>query len=90
VAVATGKIDGLVSIVGIFVGVVMYDISFTILNNYVVTDIYKYLYSGNMGFITLPELMNLKPGIVILGITLFALGFFWFGEFMEKKMNKKS
>ncbi len=85
-AVATGKIDGLVSIVGIFIGVVAYNISFTILNNHV--DIYKYLYSGNMGFITLPELMDIKPGIVILGITLFALGFFWFGEFMEKKMNK--
>ncbi len=87
-AVATGKIDGLVSIVGIFIGVVAYNISFTILDKHVVTDIYKYIYSGNMGFITLPELMDIKPGIVILGITLFALGFFWFGEFMEKKMSK--
>jgi hypothetical protein len=85
VAVATGKIDGFMVIGGFFVGAFLYDIVFTVLSNHVVKDIYVYLYSGNLGFVTLPELLGLRPGVVILAIVLFALGFFWFGEFMEKR-----
>jgi hypothetical protein len=55
----------------------------------VVSDIYKYIYSGNLGFITLPELANVRPGIIILAIALFAIGFFWFGEFIEKRVENK-
>lgn len=89
VAVATGKIDGIMAIVGFFIGAFLYNIVFTILEKYVVSDIYKYIYSGNIGFITLPELAKVRPGIVILAIALFALAFFWFGEFIEKRVENK-
>jgi len=89
VAVATGKIDGIMAIVGFFIGAFLYNIGFTMLDKYVVSDIYKYIYSGNLGFITLPELAKVRPGIVILAIALFAIGFFWFGELIEKRAEDK-
>jgi uncharacterized membrane protein YedE/YeeE len=85
VAAATGKIDGFMVIGGIFIGAFLYDVVFTVLSNHFPGNIYTYLYSGNLGFKTLPELMGLKPGVVILAIVLFALGFFWFGEFIEER-----
>jgi hypothetical protein len=85
VAVATGKIDGIVAIAGFFVGAFLYDIVFSVLSNHIVADIYTYVYSGNIGFVTLPELLGIRPGVVIFAIVVFALGFFWFGEFMEKR-----
>jgi len=89
VAVATGKIDGIMAIVGFFIGAIIYNVGYGIFDKYIVSDIHEYIYSGNLGFITLPELLNIKPGIVILAIVLFALGFFWFGEFMEKRINNR-
>jgi len=80
VAVATGKKDGFIAVAGIFIGSFLYTITFPLFKSYA--------YSGNIGFVTLPEVMKLKPGVIVLGITIFAILFLWFGEFMEKFMEK--
>ena len=81
-AVATGKKDGFLAVVGIFIGSFLYTITFPLFKSYA--------YSGNIGFVTLPEIMKLKPGIIVFGITIFAILFLLFGEFMEKYMERAS
>lgn len=78
-AAATGKIDGIVVIVGIFIGAGIHVLTRPLFQAYV--------YSGNLGFITLPELMGIAPGYIIAGVVAVALGAFWLIETVEEKRN---
>jgi len=81
-AAATGKIDGIVVIAGVFIGAALHVLTRPLFEAYV--------YSGNLGFITLPELMGVAPGFIIAGIVAVALGAFWLMEYVEKGRNPRA
>jgi uncharacterized membrane protein YedE/YeeE len=81
-AAATGKIDGFMVIAGIFIGAALHTLTRPLFEAVV--------YSGNLGFITLPELVGIAPGFVIAGVVAMALGSFWAIEIAEKRMNPRA
>jgi len=75
VAAATGKLDGLFFMGGIFIGIFLFgstEPSFTHFDT-----------SGALGPLTLPVWLNVNTGIVALAIVLVAVGAFWASEMSE-------
>ncbi len=80
VSAATGKIDGMVFLLGVFVGTMSFgDIFYDLLE-----PIYK---GGYMGKVTLPEYFGMNAGLVAFIIVIVAIGAFWLGEKTEKQWD---
>lgn len=80
-AASIGKIDALVFIGGLFLGVVIFAEGYPFLEG---------LYKANyQGIPTLSEKLGIKDGLVALGVILVALGMFWVGEWAEKKFPRE-
>jgi hypothetical protein len=79
VAVAIGKVDALVYILGIFAGIFLFGMT--------VPHFARFNVSGALGSLTLPLWLNLNTGIVVLTVVLMAVGAFWAGEKCEGKWN---
>ena len=77
VAASTGKIDGVVYLLGIVVGIFIFGESFSLL-----AEFYN---STPMGSLTLPTLTGLPYGLLVFLVVLMALGGFWFAGWAEKK-----
>jgi len=81
VASATGKIDGMVYVLGALFGI------------FVFAEFYPLLQSfheaGYLGERTLSNWLNLSPGVVALLVILMALGMFFGAEYLEKKFSVK-
>lgn len=82
VSVATGRIDGLVYILGVFAGIFVFGELFPLISGF--------FYSTPMGTVTLPEFLNLPYGVVVFAVVLMALGAFIAAEWGEKKMAAKA
>ncbi|PID92642.1 MAG: sulfurtransferase [Bacteroidetes bacterium] len=78
---AIGKIDAMLFAVGIFVGIVLFAEVYPLLENF-----YKGSFRGTP---TLPEVLGVKEGVVVLGIIIVAMGMFWVAEWAEKKFPQK-
>jgi hypothetical protein len=79
-ALATGKIDGFVYVLGVFGGTVAFAELFRPL---------KGLYeAGGMGAKTLPQVLHLPYGLVVLGVVLMALGGFAGAEWVERRFAR--
>ena len=77
VAASTGKIDGVVYLLGIIFGIFVFGEIFPLIESF---------YTATpMGEITLPRLLNLPHGVIVLAVVLMALGGFAFAEWAEKK-----
>ncbi len=77
VSAVTGKIDGMVFVLGVFIG--------TMLFGDVLYDWLEGIYfSGNMGKVTLPEFFGMNAGVIAFIIVLIAVGAFWIAEKTEK------
>jgi len=79
VSVATGKIDGLFFVLGVFFGIFMFGET--------VQYFEDFWYSSFMGRYTLPQLFNLPVGVVVLGVVLMALVMFYASEKLEAKFG---
>ncbi len=76
VSMATGRIDGLIYVLGIFAGTFIFGVAFPLLKNiYIATP---------MGQITLPQLFNIPYGMLVFAVVLMALGGFIGAEKVEK------
>ncbi len=82
VATATGKIDGLVLLFGILFGIFLFGETFDYF--------YNFLYSTSMGQITLPQLLNIPYGLVVLFVVAFAIAGFVGAGVIENKFAKKT
>jgi hypothetical protein len=69
VALATGKLDALLYVVGILAGVFVFGELFPAIGGF--------FESGAMGQQTLPQLTGLPYGLVVFAVVLMALGGFW-------------
>ena len=81
VAVSTGRIDGLVYLMGIVAGVFVFGEAYPLV---------KGLYFATpMGQITLPQLFNLPYGVLVFAVVAMALGAFAAAEWGEKKLGSR-
>jgi len=81
VSMATGRKDGAIFIVGIFVGTFIFGELFPLLEGF-----YN---SNHMGRVSLPEFLGLSQGMVVFLVVLMAVGAFAAAEWGEKKMASK-
>jgi uncharacterized membrane protein YedE/YeeE len=82
VSFATGKLDGLVYILGVMFGIFVFEEIFPF-----ITDFY---YSTNMGSVTLPEFFHLSYGMVVFLVVIMAVGAFAAAEWSEKKFAHRN
>ncbi|MGD8305338.1 MAG: YeeE/YedE thiosulfate transporter family protein [Ignavibacteria bacterium] len=81
VSSATGRIDGLVTLVGIFCGIFLFGET--------VTFFYDFLYSTSAGQITLPQLLNIPHSVILFIVVVLAIAGFAGAEVLEKKFSAK-
>jgi uncharacterized membrane protein YedE/YeeE len=82
VAVATGKIDAAVYLLGMIFGIFVFGEMFPMIEDF--------FNSSNMGSVTLPLYFNLSYGLVVFLVVLMAIGAFAAAEWGEKKMAIKT
>jgi hypothetical protein len=78
---AIGKIDALVFIGGLFIGIFIFAEGF---------PLWQKLYlSGFMGDITVSQALNISSGLFVFLLILVAAGMFWVAEWAEKKFPRE-
>jgi len=77
VAAATGKLDALFFLAGIFGGIWIFGAAEPALHDF--------HHSGARGVLTLPQLLNLRTGSVAFLVALTALGAFWAAEMSQTR-----
>jgi uncharacterized membrane protein YedE/YeeE len=77
VSAVTGRIDGLMVVIGMFAGVFVTGFFFS--------GLARFYNSTARGQLTLPTALHLPYGVVVLVVVLFALGGFRVAEFLEKR-----
>jgi len=76
-----GKIDALVFIVGLFIGVAIFGAGFTLWDNHYLADF--------LGSPKVSESLGLTDGVFALILIVVALGMFWAAEWAEKKFARE-
>lgn len=79
---AGGRLDGLVFMVGIIVGILGFA--------EIYPAIVDFAWSGARGTETLPELLGASPSVVAVLIAAMALALFWLAGAAEKKFGDSS
>jgi hypothetical protein len=79
---ATGRLDALITIIGVGAGSLLFAVLFPILEGF-------YL-SSDMGQTTLPKLAGVNNWVIIGAVAAFALGMFLLMEWHEKKKDGHS
>lgn len=82
VSFATGRLDGLVYILGVMAGIFVFGEIFPLIENF--------YYSTNMGSLTLPQYFDMSYGLIVFVVVLMALGAFAAAEWSEKKFANKN
>jgi len=82
VSFATGRLDGLVYILGVMAGIFVFGEIFPLIENF--------YYSTNMGSLTLPQYFDMSYGLIVFFVVLMALGAFAAAEWSEKKFADKN
>jgi len=77
VALATGKLDALAFVGGIFLGILAIGIAWPGLEGFT--------HATDLGRLTLPELLHLPLGAVVFLVVLMALGGFWGAAALERR-----
>jgi len=77
VAAATGRIDGMATVAGLFAGVLLTGLAFPLLEGF-----YN---STAQGVMTLPQLVDAPYGLVVAGVVVMAVGLFYAVERFEKR-----
>ena len=78
VSTATGKLDGLVFVLGFAAGTLGFALAFPLV---------KGLYpAGDVGTKTLPQVLGIPYGVLVFGVVLMAVGGFVGATWVEKKM----
>jgi len=82
VSFSTGRLDGLVYILGVMAGIFVFGEMYPL-----ISDFYT---STNMGSLTLPQYFDMSYGLVVFFVVLMALGGFAAAEWAEKKFADKN
>jgi hypothetical protein len=79
VGTASGRLDALVFMVGLLLGIFGFAEIYPVISNLV--------WTGALEVQTLPELFNLPPWILGLAVAAMALGLFWVSAVVERKFS---
>ncbi len=79
VSLSTGKIDGLMFFLGVFIGIFVFGEVFPLIKGF--------FSSTNMGEVTLPEFLNIPYGVLVFAVVVMALLGFAGSEWVEKKFG---
>ncbi len=79
-AIAIGKLDGLVFLIGIFIGIFLFGEGFPLYENFYT--------SGNMGNATITDVLGISAQWFTVILTVVALAAFWVTAEIEKKVRK--
>ena len=79
VATVSGKLDGLIFVVGMILGSLVFGELFPALQNF-----YE---SGYMGAVTLPQVLHIQSGVIALGVCLMAVIVYWLVEKVENRFG---
>ncbi len=82
VGAATGRIDGIVYILGALFGMFVFGEMFPFIE--------EFYYAGFMGNTKLTDFFGLSTGVVGLLVILMAVGMFYGGEWLERKFRKET
>lgn len=82
VSFSTGRLDGLVYILGVMAGIFVFGEMFPLIENF--------YYSTNLGSLTIPQYFDMSYGLVVFFVVLMALGAFAAAEWAEKKFADKN
>ena len=77
VAAVTGRLDGLVFLVGVFAGILVFGEAYPLVKGF-----YE---AGGMGAVTLPQALHLPYGLVVLLVVLMAIGGFAGASWLERR-----
>jgi hypothetical protein len=80
VALASGKLDGLVAIFGVMLGSILFGIGYPLYEGF--------YHGGDFGVLRLPGLLGISQPVVAVGVTLMAIGMFIGGEKLEHIFTK--
>jgi hypothetical protein len=81
VAAVTGRIDGVVYLIGVMAGIFVFGEIFPLIENF--------YFSTDMGRVFLPDYIGLSYGMVVFLVVLMAVGTFAAAEWGERKMAAK-
>jgi uncharacterized protein len=81
VASASGKIDGLVFVVGLIAGSTIFTVGYDALAGF-----HK---QGAWGRVLISDFLHLPTGVVVFGVTVFALVAFWAVKHIERLVNAR-
>jgi uncharacterized protein len=76
-----GKIDGLVFVAGLFIGVAIFGAGYPVWE--------KLYWAKDLGAPKVSESLNMKDGVFALLLILAAMGMFWVAEWAEKKFPRE-
>ena len=79
-AAAIGKIDALVFIFGIFVGIFLFAEGYPMLE--------KFFISHHLGSPRIPELVGMSSGVFVFLVICAAAAMFWIGEWAERSFPR--
>jgi hypothetical protein len=82
VAAVTGRIDGVVFILGVMAGVLAFGEAFPLLKGF-----YE---SGDFGKLTLPQVFHLPYGLVVFLVVVMAVGGFMGAEWVERRFAPRA
>ena len=82
VSFSTGRLDGLVYILGVMAGIFVFGEIYPLIENF--------YYSTNLGRLTIPQYFDISYGMVVFFVVLMALGAFAAAEWAEKKFADKN
>jgi hypothetical protein len=82
VSCSTGRIDGMVYLLGVVFGIFVFAELFPFLSDF--------YYSTNIGRVTVHEFFGISYGMMVFLVVIMAIGGFVGAEWVEKKMNSKS
>ncbi|MBW1734027.1 MAG: YeeE/YedE family protein [Deltaproteobacteria bacterium] len=81
VATVSGRLDGLIFIVGMMIGSIIFAEIFPLLE--------KFYSAGNMGAVRLTDVLHLNSGVVALLVCLMAVVAYWFVEKVENRFGHR-
>jgi hypothetical protein len=81
-ATATGRIDGLVFVVGFAAGTLGFALAFPLVKGLYV--------AGDLGTRTLPQVLGIPYGVLVFAVVLMAVGGFMGATWVERKMAAKA
>ncbi|MEP1095464.1 MAG: YeeE/YedE thiosulfate transporter family protein [Cyclobacteriaceae bacterium] len=80
VASSTGSLDGLVNVIGLFTGILLFGELYPFLEGFYT--------ASPLGHITMVDYFDVTPGVMVFLIVSLALGAFWLSEKLETRFNR--